>query len=81
MHHINKENGISTNMLMLSREEYGQLEPFLLKLGVRSRITQETESAIVIQAENVFNNCFITEQSRRFAGDKLSPEGVKNYKK
>lgn len=42
------------NRMQLTREEYSQLEPFLLALGVRTRMTMIDSGIITVEAQNVY---------------------------
>lgn len=54
MKHITEEYGMDTNELTLTWEEYKQLEPFLKKLGVRTRSIISDSNQLTIQGENPY---------------------------
>ena len=81
MEHIVEEYGKKCNLLELTSDEYRILEPFLLSLGVRTRVTKWDSKKIVIQAENVFNSCWISQIAREIAEEQLTPFSISCYKR
>ena len=80
MKHINKKYGLECNLLQLTQEELKQLEPFLLALGVRCRISQDNfNGEYVIQAENVYKTCADLLSTHR-AERLLTEDYIKSYK-
>ena len=81
MKHIVEEYGKKCNLLELTSDEYRILEPFLLSLGVRTRVTKWDSKKIVIQAENVFNSCWISQIAREIAEEQLTPFSISCYER
>lgn len=82
MEHIREQYGSQVNYLKLTRDEYKALEPFLLALGVRSRVTQiDTDRTYTIQAENVFKSCMTNRNDREYAEHFLTNEMIEVYQR
>ena len=70
----------------LTREEYSQLEPFLLALGVRTRMTSLYNGIMTIQAENAYRSSLIwanqeaRERIRKEAEELLELKELNRYK-
>ena len=71
MEHITKEYGMDVNFLKVSKDEYKVLEPFLLALGVRTRITTIEGNEYTIQAENSYKTWMNNPHDRKCAEDQL----------
>lgn len=80
MKRINIKYGLECNLLQLTQEELKQLEPFLLALGVRCRISQDNfNGECVIQAENVYKTRADLLTTTR-AESLLTEDNIKSYK-
>lgn len=83
MEFINEEYGNKCNLLEVTEKEYKMLEPFLLGLGVRSRITKSYKKGedwmVVIQGENPYR-FWIGQNERRAAERQLNPYAISCYK-
>ena len=72
MKHITEEYGTKVNFLELNADEYKALEPFLLTLGVRSRVTMIEQGQYTIQAENVYKTWIDDPVKRNRAENELT---------
>ena len=89
MRHITEEYGSKCNSLELTREQYLAIEPFLLNLGIRSRLTKvssvrnektgKMEELCTMQAENPYEH-WIGKNEREIAEKALTPDSVECYK-
>lgn len=88
MEHIKEEYGCETNLLKLTLTEYVNLDAYLTKLGVVSRITTAyydkdlNDHVVVIQSVNPYNSVFVNEEDReRVKSLFLTKEAIRNYKR
>lgn len=89
MKHISEEYGTKCNLLQLTEDDLAALEPFLLGLGVRCRMTKmesvDGVPTLTIQAENVWkeNALFYhdTYLVRKGVKSDLEPDSIAAYKR
>lgn len=93
MKHITEEYGQECNRLELTENEYKNLEPFLISLGVRSRFVccyyKDKTLMYEIQAENPYKNIlarhsFYNEGIKRdfdIANKDMEPASMAHYKR
>ena len=87
---IKEDHEMQCNLLKLTEKEYKELEPFLIGLGVRSRVTEfysetnsetgKPEDVCIIQAQNVYQYGSNT-NDRKLAESLLSDDAVAWYKR
>lgn len=80
MNHITTQYGVGCNLLELSVDDYYELERFLLKLGVRSRMTSIYQGHCVIQAENVYQEDMSADERKDIERRYLSASAIRGYK-
>ena len=81
MKHIIEEYGMETNELTLTWEEYRQLEPFLKKLGVRTRSIISDSEQLTIQGENPYKTWIDHPKGRVIADDEMTDFKIRCYKR
>ena len=81
MKHITEEYGIETNELSLTWDEYEQLEPFLIKLGVRTRSIISDRNGLTIQGENPYKTWANHPMCKEIADDEMSDFKINCYKR
>lgn len=81
MKHITEEYGVETNELTLTWEEYKQLEPFLEKLGVRTRTIISDGEQLTIQGENPYKTWAKHPMCKEIADDEMSDFKISCYKR
>ena len=87
MKHIKEDHGENTNLLELTDKQYNELRPFLLALGIRSRVTlaytnDYGDKVYVIEAENPFDGIFGDIETRQKIRDTfLSKEAIRAYER
>lgn len=84
MKHIIEQYGEPVNYLHVSGDDFKQLEPFLLGLGIRCRVMMTSwEDGVMyhdIQAENPYK-FWNTPEQRRIADSQLTPFAISCYKR
>lgn len=81
MKHITEEYGMETNELSLSWDEYAHLEPFLIKLGVRTRAIISDRDGLIIQGENPYRTWANHPKCKEIADEAMDDLHIKCYKR
>jgi len=81
MEHITKEYGMEVNFIKVSKDEYKALEPFLLALGVRTRVTIISNGEYTIQAENSYKTWMSSSYDRKNAENQLTGYALECWKR
>ena len=81
MKHITEEYGMETNELSLNWYEYEQLEPFLIKLGVRTRAIISDRNGLTIQGENPYKLWATHPKCKEIADEAMDDLHIKRYKR
>ena len=81
MKHITEEYGMDTNKLTLTWEEYRHLEPFLKKLGVRTRSIISDSDQLTIQGENPYKTWAKHPMCKEIADEEMTDFKINCYKR
>ena len=84
MKHVTERYGEPANDLTLTRDEYfNVIDPFLLALGIRSRVclmwSENGQEMVMIQAENLYQG-FIKGHEKSFVDGLMTPDAIARYK-
>lgn len=93
MEHITTQYGLKRNLLKLTADEYRAIEPFLLSLGVRTRMTkgyyENGVEILEIQGENPYKESLfpvksqndVLKQARDYAERMMEFDSIAWYKR
>ena len=71
-------------MMALSKEEYKAIEPYLIGIGVRTRVAAIKGGVYYIQADNPYMRyvgLYGSEQVKRLSDDAMTDDAIKCYKR
>ena len=80
MKHIKEEYGMSCNLLELTHDEYKELKPFLLALGIKTRSVRSDREKVVIQGKNPYE-IWINEDRRKIAEEDFAELSLSCYER